>query len=84
MTQLLDPPQPLEVEVDDAGQPRHVQGRPLAGPVRPVVRWIIEVDWWTSSPVSREYWRVLLRERLMCEIYRDRAGGAWYLERVYD
>jgi hypothetical protein len=84
MTQLLHPPQPVEVELDDAGQPGHVRGSPFAGPARVVSRWIIEVDWWTSEPISREYWLMILRERLMCEIYRDRLSGAWYVERVYD
>jgi hypothetical protein len=49
-----------------------------------VMRWIVEVDWWTSEPVAREYWLVVLRDQLLCEIYRDRPGGAWYVERVYD
>lgn len=84
MTQLLDPPLPVEVELDEAGEPRHVRGQPLAGPALPLVRWIVEIDWWTSEPVSREYWRVVLRDELMCELYRDRESGAWYVERVYD
>jgi hypothetical protein len=84
VTQLLDPPLPVEVELDEAGEPRHVRGQALAGPVRPIVRWIVEVDWWTSEPVSRECWRVVLRDQVLCEIYRDRVGGAWFVERVYD
>lgn len=83
MTRLLRPPRPIEVETGDDGCPRHVRGDPLVGPVEAVQRWIADVDWW-SQPVAREYWRVLLRGRLLCEIYRDRADGAWYLERVYD
>ena len=83
MTYLVNPPRPIEVEVDGDDRPRHIQGDPLIGPVRPVLRWIVDVDWW-SQPVSREYWRVVLREQLMCEIYRDLADGVWYVERVYD
>ncbi len=101
MTYLVNPPKPIEVEVDGEHRPRHIQGDPHPGsprnrgdgvriswgghfgPVRPVLGWIVDVDWW-SQPVSREYWRVLLGEQLMCEIYRDQADGAWYLERVYD
>jgi hypothetical protein len=84
MTELLDPPLPVDVELDGAGRPRHVGGVPFAGPARVIQRWIVEVDWWTSEPVSRECWLVILREQLMCVIYRDRADGAWYVERVYD
>jgi hypothetical protein len=62
--------------------------------VEEVMSWVVEVDWWTSEPVSREY-RLVVRDQLLCEIYRDRGpqppegrwglrGGPWYLERVYD
>ena len=84
MTQLLDPPQPVEVELDEAGRPRDVRGSPFGGPARVVQRWIVEVDWWTSEPVAHECWLVVLREQLMCVIYRDLASGIWYVERVYD
>jgi hypothetical protein len=83
VTFLVDPPKPIEVELDDDERPRRIRGEPLDGPVRPVQRWIAEVDWW-SQPVSREYWRVLLRDRLLCEIYRDLEEGTWYVERVFD
>ena len=45
--------------------------------------WLAEVDWW-SRPVARAYWRVLLRERLLCEIYQDLDRGGWFVERIYD
>ena len=84
MSFLVNPPREIEVETNSEGAPRHIWTEPLIGPVRPVQRWVADVDWW-SRPVSREYWKVLLRDRLLCEIYRDRElGGAWYLERVYD
>jgi hypothetical protein len=85
VTRLLDPPRPIEVETaGEDERPRRIRGQgPLTGPVRTVQGWITEVDWW-SQPISREYWRVLLRGRLLCEIFRDRTDGAWYLERVYD
>lgn len=83
MTYLVDPPMPIQVRTDGRGRPEHIQGDPLIGPVQPVQRWVADVDWW-SRPVSREYWRVLLRDQLLCEIYRDLDGGAWYVERVFD
>jgi hypothetical protein len=60
---------PEPVEVDEA---------------EPVMSWVVEVDWWTSEPVSREYRLVVLRGQLMCEVYRDRVGGDWSVERGYD
>ena len=83
MTRVVHPPMPVAIETDEAGRPRHLRGAPLVGEVEPVLRWLVDVDWW-SQPVSREYWRVILRGRLMCEIFRDLADGAWYVERVYD
>jgi hypothetical protein len=83
MTFLVDPPREIEVDTSGAGVPYRIRGEPLVGPVQPVLRWVVEVDWW-SRPVSREYWRVLLRGRLLCEIYRDRERGTWFVERVYD
>ncbi len=83
MSFLVDPPMPLEVQADEHGVPWHIRGDPLIGPVRPVQRWVAELDWW-SHPVSREYWRVLLHDRLLCEIYRDVDQDAWFVERVYD
>jgi hypothetical protein len=83
VTFLVDPPRPIEVETDAEGRPERIRGEPLDGRVEPVQRWIAEVDWW-RRPVSREYWRVLLQDRLLCEIYHDLDEGAWYVERVYD
>lgn len=83
MTFLVDPPKPIEVRTDEHGAPQHLRGDPLIGEVEVVQRWVAELDWW-DRPVSREYWRVLLRGRLLCEIYQDRLEGGWFLERVYD
>ncbi len=83
MTYLVNPPRRIEVEVDERRRPRHIRGEPLVGAVQPVQSWMVDVDWW-SRPVSREYWRVLLRDRLLCEIFRDRQQDAWFVERIYD
>jgi hypothetical protein len=79
----VDPPMAIEVRMGPDGAPCHIRGEPLMGDVRPVQHWLAEVDWW-SRPVTREYWRVLLRERLLCEIYHDRDQDAWFVERIYD
>lgn len=83
MTFLVNPPMAIEIETDAEGIPRHLSGEPLVGPVQPVQHWLTEVDWW-NQPVRREYWKVLLRGRLLCEIYRDLQQEAWFLEQVYD
>jgi hypothetical protein len=83
MSFLVNPPRPALVRLDDRGEPCHLDAHPLVGRVRPVQRWLADVDWW-SRPVAREYWRVVLRDRLLCEIYHDLHEDAWYVERVYD
>jgi len=84
MTFLINPPKPVVVRVDEQGAPAHLDAYPLFGQVRPVQHWLAEVDWW-SRPVSREYWKVLLRGQLLCEIDRDLlAEDSWFIERVYD
>lgn len=84
MTFLVNPPKPAVVRLDGAGEPHYLDAHPLVGELQPVHRWLAEVDWW-SRPVSREYWRVLLRGRLLCEIYRDLTQqDAWFVERVFD
>ncbi len=83
MTYLVNPPKPVEIRTDPAGEPCYLRGDPLVGDLKAVQRWVVEMDWW-SNPVSREYWRVILRGRLLCEIYRDLDRDGWFIERVYD
>lgn len=83
MSFLVHPPRRIEVQANSEGVPGHMDAEPLTGPVQPVQTWVAEVDWW-DRPVARVYWRVLLRGRLLCEIYRDLDRNAWFLERVYD
>ena len=84
MTFLINPPKPAVVRQDERGAPAYLDAYPLVGEIRPVQHWLAEVDWW-SRPVSREYWKVLLRGQLLCEIYRDLlADDSWFVERVYD
>ncbi len=71
------------MRTDTEGVPVYMRGGPLIGELRPVQRWLAEVDWW-SRPVSREYWKVLLCGRLLCELYRDLVVDTWFVERVYD
>lgn len=83
MTFLVDPPMAIEVQTDPDGIPQHLNAEPLVGPVQPMRRWLVDVDWW-SRPVSREYWKVLLRGKLLCEIYHDLDQEGWFVERIYD
>ena len=52
-------------------------------PAAPANRWLVEVDWW-RRPVAREYWKLVVSDRVLCEVYHDLDQDAWFLERVYD
>ena len=83
MGMMLNPAREVSVRCDLEGLPRHLASHPLHGDLRPVLHWRADVDWW-EQPVARDYWRVLLEERLLLEIYNDLKSGLWYLERVFD
>ncbi len=82
MTRLLEPAPPVVVELGPGGAPARLRG-PLGGALAPQGRWLVEQDGW-ERPVAREYWKVLLEDRLLLDVFQDRLDGGWYLERVYD
>ena len=59
---------------------RGVKGEILAqaGP------WRSSGDWWTSEAWGRDEWDVALSDGALYRIYRDRPGGAWFIEGSYD
>ena len=66
------------------GEPPHAQTVDhLHGDVVPLSRWVVDQDWW-EKPVRREYWKVLISQTLLAEIYQDLATDRWYLDRLYD
>ena len=83
MTRLIQPAPELTVELDTHGAPARITAGPLRGGVVPLSRWVVDQDWW-ETPVKREYWKVMVGETLLAEIYQDQAAGRWFLERLYD
>ena len=83
MTRLLADPVGVEVELSQGAPVRVREGQGALRRVdRVCARWRVEADWW-RVPVAREYWKLLLGETV-CEVYRDRLTGQWWLSRVYD
>jgi len=84
VSRLLDPPTPIDVDVDE-GIPRRVR----MGPARQLevtavlARWRVEADWW-RQPLSREYWKLGLGDGRVVEAFEDRTAGSWRLTRIYD
>ena len=84
MTELLAPARSIRVRVDTDGVPTHLESAAGWQSVTRVLnRWRIDCDWW-RSPVSREYWRLLIDDDLALECYCNRASAQWFVERVYD
>jgi hypothetical protein len=82
MTRLLSPPAAVEVTVAADGTPAFISGA-FCGPVDPIARWKVETEWWKQT-VVREYWRAVLNNTVLCELYRDLGRNEWFVERLYD
>ena len=82
MTRLIVPPTAVDVTLDHGRAPIAISGA-LSGSIEPIARWKVETSWW-DRPVVREYWKALLNNHLLCELYRDVSTNEWFVERVYD
>ncbi len=75
-------PQRLRVETDGRGYPCAAQ---FEGAMRAVTavqdRWRIDDEWWREQPVSRLYYELRLEGDRVVTVYRDLAGGGWWLQR---
>ncbi len=89
MTYHWQPAQPIRVEVDALGAPRRIWWRGRGHPVEEVLnRWRVDEGWWRlgveDGRVWREYFKLVTRSGLLLLLYRDLAGGGWYLQGLYD
>jgi hypothetical protein len=82
MTRLVTPPVAVDVTLDHGRAPISISGA-YTGSIQPIARWKVEASWW-DRPLIREYWKALLNNNLLCELYRDVSSNEWFLERVYD
>jgi DNA polymerase-4 len=82
---LLGPPIPLKVKVrvNRDGLPSVVT---LAGQMRGIVgideHWREERAWW-SKPLRREYFRVILPDGSLRNLFQNLNDGEWYLDRAW-
>jgi Domain of unknown function (DUF6504) len=75
----LNRPRRIVVEACEAGEPVavHLSGRRLA--IESIVEtWRIDDEWWRDKPISRAYWRVVLEDGRVVDVYRDLASGNWW------
>jgi hypothetical protein len=75
----LNRPRPVKIEADAAHLPLvlYLSGRRLA--IESVVEtWRIDDEWWREKPVSRRYWRVVLEDGRVVDVYQALASGRWW------
>src|SRR5215472_9213851 len=82
MTRLLTPPIAIDVVLDHGGAPIAISGA-YSGTVEPIARWKVETSWW-KEPIVREYWKAVLNNNVLCELYHDVGKREWFVERIYD
>ena len=82
MTKVISPSVAIDVTLDHGRAPIAISGA-FNGSVEPIARWKVEGSWWNKQ-VAREYWKVLVNNHILCEIYFDVAAGQWFVDRVYD
>jgi len=78
LLQSLNRPRQVAVEAEE-GTPSavHLSGHRIA--VESVVEiWRIDDEWWRDKAVSRMYWRVVLEDGRVVDVYRDLASGKWW------
>lgn len=90
MTRRFRPPAPVAVHDAPDGTPRRLRrGRRTHTVTRITATWIRPAAWWSdegdAGGLDREriYYRVVLDEALVYELFRVEGGG-WYVERILD
>jgi hypothetical protein len=74
----LNRPRAVRVQTNEDDEPIavHLSGRLLA--VESALEtWRIDDEWWRERPISRLYWRVLLEDGRIIDIFRDRVRDRW-------
>ena len=74
----LKSPTPIQVRTDEDGLPTELHRRGKQFRVVAVrERWRIDDKWW-CSPISREYFALVLEDGRPVILFRDLVAGGWY------
>lgn len=72
-------PRRMNVESDEIDRPIVVRLGTRRIAVESVVEtWRIDDEWWRDKPIARAYWRVVLEDGRVVDVYRDLASGKWW------
>ncbi len=80
-------PRPIEVTVDEHGQPAHVwtsvvgQGTKGLAVAQVEERWRISEEWWREAALERTYYRLILEDGRPLDIFLDDRTGEWFEQR---
>lgn len=74
----LNRPRAARVETNEHGAPVavHLSQRRLAVE-EALETWRIDDEWWRDNPISRLYWRVLLEDGRVVDIFHDLVSDRW-------
>jgi hypothetical protein len=75
----LAEPHPVEVRAAPGGAPLALAGRPVEA-VRE--EWVVEDRWWTSKPLRRRYFELVLDDGRNVVVFRDLVDGRWFAQRA--
>jgi hypothetical protein len=75
-------PRRIRVQADAHGLPQAVLFEGESRRVTAVQdRWRVDDEWWREMPVARLYCELRLEGDRVITVYRDLAGGGWWLQR---
>ena len=75
----LTRPRAAAVRTDGAGAPVALAGRAVDA-VRE--EWVVEDRWWTSRPLRRRYFELVLIDGRNTVVFRDLVDGRWFTQRA--
>ena len=75
----LATPRPMAVQTGERGVPTMVRSLPVEAMLED---WVVEDRWWTSRPVRRRYFELVLTGGRNVVVFKDLVGGRWFVQRA--
>lgn len=72
-------PRPIEVATDRRGTPTQVNGSDVVS-IRE--EWLVEDGWWTTAPIRRWYFELVLIDGRDLTLFRAFPSGEWFAQRA--
>ena len=74
----LGAPRPATVRTGQAGAPARLNGTPVEA-----IRedWVVEDRWWTTKPLRRRYFELVLEDGKNTVVFHDLRAKKWFEQR---